>query len=139
MIDLLKYNTHVVTSCSSLNHHLVSKNIINDTYCQCGSVETSKHYLFECQRYSQLRQETLNEISKYCTPSLDCLLFGDDHLNHSCNSDVFLAVQFIFESKRFKSRETLSFSLSSLYIHVYWFELKFGSIINSYFFVNVTG
>ena len=46
----------------------------------------------------------LNEISKYCTPSLDCLLFGDDHLNHRCNSDVFMAVQkFIFESKRFKS------------------------------------
>ena len=62
------------TSCSSLNHHLFSKNIINDPYCQCGSVETTKHYLFECQRYSQLhvRQEMLNEISKYCTPSLDC-------------------------------------------------------------------
>ena len=72
--------------------------------CQCGSVETTKHHLFECQRYSQLRQEMLNEISKYCTPSLNCLLFGDDNLNHSCNSDVFLAVQkFIFESKPFKS------------------------------------
>ena len=98
-------HTRLRTSCSSLNHHLFSKNIINDPYCQCGSVETTKHYLFECQRYSQLRQEMLNEISKYCTPSLDCLLFGDDHLNHrSCKSDVFMAVQkFIFESKRFKS------------------------------------
>ena len=54
----------------------------------------------------------LNEISKYCTPSLDCLLFGDDHLNHSCYSDVFLAVQkFIFESKHL-SLEKLSLSLS---------------------------
>ena len=97
-------HTRLRTSCSSLNHHLFSKNIINDPYCQCGSVETTKHYLFECQRYSQLRQEMLNEISKYCTPSLDCVLFGDDHLNHSCNSDVFMVVQkFIFESKRFKS------------------------------------
>ena len=97
-------HTRLRTSCSSLIHHLFSKNIINDPYCQCGSVETTKHYLFECQRYSQLRQEMLNEISKYCTPSLDCLLFGDDHLNYGCNSDVFMAVQkFIFESKRFKS------------------------------------
>ena len=48
-------------------------------------------------------RKMLNEISKYCTPSLDCLLFGDDHLNHSCNSDGFMTVQkFIFESKRFK-------------------------------------
>ena len=96
--------TRLRTPCSSLNHHLFSKNIINDPYCQYGSVETTKHYIFECQRYSQLRQEMLNEISKYCTPSLECLLFGDDHLNHSCNCDVSLAVQkFIFESERFKS------------------------------------
>ena len=47
-------HTRLRTSCSSLNHHLFSKNIINDPYCQCGSVETTKHYLFECQRYSQL-------------------------------------------------------------------------------------
>ena len=83
----------------------------------------------------------LNEISKYCTPSLD-LLFGDDHLNHSCNSDVFLAVQkFIFESQHLSlEKPSLSLSLSlSLYVHVYWFELKFGSITHSYFFVNVTG
>ena len=41
---------------------------------------------------------------KGCTLSSDCLLFGEDHLNHNCNSDIFLAVQkFIFESKRFQS------------------------------------
>ena len=92
-------HTRLRTFCSSLNHHLFSKNIINDPNCQCGSVETTKHYILECQRYSQLRQEMLNEISKYCTPSSDCLQFGDDHLNHSCNSDVFLAVQkFIFKA-----------------------------------------
>ena len=79
------------TSCSSLNHHLFSKNIINDPYYQCGSAETTKHYLYECHSYSQLHvhQEMLNEISKYFTSSLDCLLFGDDHLNYNCNSDVF--------------------------------------------------
>ena len=33
-------HTHLRTSCSSLNHRLFSKNIINDLYdlCQCGSV-----------------------------------------------------------------------------------------------------
>ena len=83
----------------------------------------------------------LNEISKYCTPSLDCLLFGDDHLIHSCNSDVFLAVQKLYLKVNILSLEKLSLylSLSSLYVHVYWFKLKFESIINSYFFVNVTG
>ena len=42
--------TRLRISCSSLNHHLFSKNIINDPYCQCGSAETTKYYIFECQR-----------------------------------------------------------------------------------------
>ena len=46
----------------------------------------------------------LNEISRYCTPSLNVLLFGDEHLNYNNNLAIFIAVQkYIFESKRFKS------------------------------------
>ena len=47
----------------------------------------------------------LNEISRYCTPSLNILLFGDEHLNHNNNFiAIFIAVQkYLFEGKRFKS------------------------------------
>ena len=92
------------TSCSSLNQHLFSKNIINDPYCLCGSVQTTKHYLLECQSYSAARTEMINRISRYRMPNLNYLLFGDNHLNHNSNSDIFLAVQkFILDSKRFQS------------------------------------
>ena len=64
-------HTRLRTSCSSLNHHLFCKNIINDPNCHCGSLETTKHYLFECQRYNQIREEMLNAITRYCTPSLN--------------------------------------------------------------------
>ena len=97
-------HTRLRTSCSSLNHHLSSKNIVNDPHCQCGLVETTKHYLLHCQRYTQLRLVMRNEISRYCTPSLNCLLFGDEHLNYNCNMAIFTAVQkYIYDTKRFKS------------------------------------
>ena len=35
----------------------------------------------------------INKISRYCMPSLNSLLFGDDNLNHNSNSELFLAVQ----------------------------------------------
>ena len=42
-------HTRLRTSCSSLNHHLFSKNIVSDPHCLCGTVEITKHYLLECQ------------------------------------------------------------------------------------------
>ena len=97
-------HTRLRTSCSSLNQHLCSKNIVNDPHCQCGAIETTKHYLFECQRYRQIREEMINVISRYCTPSLKCLLYGDEHLSFNCNSVIFIAVQkYISDSKRFNS------------------------------------
>ena len=56
---------------------------------------------------------SINKISRYCTPSLNILLFGDEHLNHNNNLAIFIDIQkYIFESKRFKSLESLSLSLS---------------------------
>ena len=96
--------TRLRTSCSSLNHNLFSKNIVNDPHCLCGTVETTKYYLLECQRFSAARTEMINKISRYCIPSLNSLLFGDDHMNHNSNSEIFLAVQkFGIDSKRFQS------------------------------------
>ena len=58
----------------------------------------------ECQRYDLIREEMINEISRYCMPSSNCLLFGDEHLNHNCNLAIFNVVQqYISDSKRFKS------------------------------------
>ena len=97
-------HTRLRTSCSSLNHHLFSKNIINDPYCLCGSVETTKHYLLECQRHTAARTEMINKISRFCTPNLNCILLGDTELSYNNNLDIFLAVQkFILDSKRFQS------------------------------------
>ena len=77
---------------------------MNDPHCQCGAIETTKHYLFECQRYRQIREEMINVISRYCTPSLKCLLYGDEHLSFNCNSVIFIAVQkYISDRKRFNS------------------------------------
>ena len=54
----------------------------------------------------------LNEISRYCTPSLNILLFGDEHLNYNNNLAIFIAVQkYIFESN-VSSLEDLYLSLS---------------------------
>ena len=92
-------HTRLRTSCRSLNHHLFSK-----THCLCGTVETTKHFPLECQKFSAARTEIINKISRYCMSSLNSLLFGDDHLNHNNNSEIFLAVQkFIIDSKRFQS------------------------------------
>ena len=82
-------HTFLRTYCSSLNQHLSSKNIINDPYCFCGSGETTKNYLLECQSYSAARLEMINRISRYHMPNLNCLLFGDNHLNHNSNSEIF--------------------------------------------------
>ena len=70
-----------------MHKYLCSKNIVNDPYCQCGAIETTKHYLFECHRYMyrQIREEMINVISRYCTHSLNCLLYGDERFNFNCN------------------------------------------------------
>ena len=87
--------------CVNLKFYLTD---VNDPHCFCGSFETTKHYLLECQRFSAARIEMMNKISRYCMPSLNSLLFGGDHLNQNSNSEIFLAVQkFIIDSKRFQS------------------------------------
>ena len=45
------YHARLRTGCSSLNQHLVSKNIINNSLCVCGSVESTNHYFLNCTIY----------------------------------------------------------------------------------------
>ena len=57
------YHSRLRMDCSSLNHHLFSKNIIDSPLCICGRPASTKHYLFECYRFNNLRQEMMQSIS----------------------------------------------------------------------------
>ncbi len=61
--------------CSSLNDHLFRKNIVHSPLCSnCGSVETTEHFLLRCPRYSNLRDNILSELPPNLTEHH--LLFG---------------------------------------------------------------
>ena len=70
------YHSRLRMDCSSLNHHIYSKNIIDSPLCICGRPETTKHYLFECNRFNKLHQEMMQSISELCEPTLNALLYG---------------------------------------------------------------
>ena len=61
------YHTRLRTSCSSLNQHLFSKNIVDSPLCACGSIEDTNHYLFNCVQYNDIRQQLINSISDFLT------------------------------------------------------------------------
>ena len=91
------------TDCSSLNHHLFSKNIVDSPHCACGAVEITKHYFFECQRYNETRTIMLNELTNYCQPDLNTVLFGIPESDFHTNYSIFVTVQkYILDSKRFE-------------------------------------
>ena len=72
--------------------------------CVCGIVETSKHFLLECPRFTQARSAIIDTLSPFCNPSLNVLLYRDDRLDFRQNKLIFLRVQqYISESKRFIS------------------------------------
>ena len=88
---------------SSLNSHLFSKNIIDSPLCICGAIEDTRHYLFVCTRYLDLRQELINTVSAMCEPTLNVLLYGNTELSYEQNKEIFLSVQnYIVKSKRFQ-------------------------------------
>ena len=108
------YHTRLRTSCSTLNHHLYPKNIIQSPLCACGAVENTKHFLFECQRYDEIRQEMIADVSNFCAPTVNVLLFGDASLSANINRIIFCAVQkFILKSKRFRPNYDLTDSVLS--------------------------
>ena len=96
-------HTRLRTNCSSLNHHLFSKNIVDSPHCACGAVETTKHYFFECQRYDEIRTTMLNELANYCQPDLNIVLFGIPESDFDTNYRIIVTVQkYILDSKRFE-------------------------------------
>ena len=95
-------HTRLRLNCSSLNHHLFSKNIIDDPHCTCGDIESTSHFLLYCNNYSVIRQELVRAVSNIATPSLKLLLYGDTNLTQHENETIFKHVQkFVVSSKRF--------------------------------------
>jgi hypothetical protein len=88
--------------CSSLNHHLFRKNIVNSPFCQCGATETTAHFLLHCPRHNATRLRYIHTINLPINLNTDLLLFGSTDLTNTLNTDIFLNVQkFIISSKRF--------------------------------------
>ena len=65
--------------------------------------QSTKHFLFDCSHYDEIRIAMLNNISAICNQSLNVLLYGDCQLDNHLNETIFREVQkFIAESKRFE-------------------------------------
>ena len=97
------YHSRFRMDCSSLNHHLFSKNIIDSPLCFCGRPVTTKHYLFDCNRFDNLCQEMMQSISQLCEPTLNTLSYGVTNLSDETNRQLFIIIQeYILRSKRFQ-------------------------------------
>ena len=97
------YHSRLRMDCSSLNHHLFSKTSIDSPLCICGRPETTKHYLFDCYRFNNLRKEMMQSISQLCEPTLNALLYGVTDLSDETNRQLFIIIQeYILRTKRFQ-------------------------------------
>lgn len=95
-------HTRLRTKCSSLNHHLFLKNIVESPLCRCGSIEDNFHFFFQCHFYDQLRITLLNKLSPICDINLNTLLLGDTNKDFATNTVIFFAVhEYIIGSERF--------------------------------------
>ena len=61
--------------------------------CACGAVKDTKHFLFECQRYDEIRHAMITDVSNFCAPTATYLLFKDASVSVSIDSLIFYAVQ----------------------------------------------
>ena len=95
-------HTRIRTSCSSLNYHLFSKNIVASPLCECGSVESAQHYFFECPLYDHIRPLFITSISNHTMATVHTVLYGDDSKDYDTNIKIFEIVhKYIESSKRF--------------------------------------
>ena len=98
------YHVQLNKNCSSLREHLFSKNIIDSPLGVCGAVEDTSHFLYNCHRFHNLRQNYLfATVTPICQLTSNILLYGSEHLTNNETQQVFLAVQnFLIKSKRFE-------------------------------------
>ena len=86
--------------CSSLNHHLFKKNLVESPLCSRGASETTFHFLLSCVRYNDLRQQYFSGLGLPVT--VEILLNGNPNENVSVNNNIFRRVQlYILATKRF--------------------------------------
>lgn len=84
----------------AIRAHLYNKNLIDNPYCACGQIETTEHFLFYCNRYSNLRDRLLHSLPHKLSTNL--LLFGDTSLQPQQNIEVFRSMhRYIHLTKRF--------------------------------------
>ena len=86
------YHARLRTDCSSLNHHLLSKNILDSPLCNCDRIETTKHYLFECNSFNEFRHEMMQGISQLCRPKSDTLIYSKRAHSDKRNKHIFITV-----------------------------------------------
>lgn len=93
-------HTRLRLECSSLNHHLYKKNLVESPLCSCGASETTFHFLFSCTHYNFLRQRYFSGLGHPLT--VDLLLNGNPNENVAVNNTIFKSVQlYILATKRF--------------------------------------
>ena len=96
------YHNRLRLECSSLRHHLFKKKIVADSLCSCGAVETTSHYLLNCEHYRNLRIRYLYMIPPPL--SIQKLLCGIQEATFEENSFIFKQVQlYILGTKRFET------------------------------------
>ena len=64
-----------------------------NSLCVCGIVETTKHFLLECPRFTQAKTALKDTFSPFCNPSLNVILYGDHRSDFRQNKLIFLTVQ----------------------------------------------
>ena len=93
-------HTRLRLECSSLNHHLYQKNLVDSPLCSCGQIETTTHYFLHCPNYLQPRQHYFSALPYQLTLSL--FLNGLQDVPTEVNNMIFKQVQlFIIATKRF--------------------------------------
>ncbi len=95
--------SRIKLKCSGLNEHLFQNHIEENRNCACGAnAETAKHYLIECIRYENIRNDMISEIPNGFELNLKTILEGDDRKSEKDNEALFKATtKFITKSNRF--------------------------------------
>ena len=87
---------------SCLNEHLFRRSLVDSPNCTCGQIESNRHFLLYCHKYSDLRRRTIFALNFQVQIDLNLFLYGSDALTLEQNTEVFLKVQsYILKSKRF--------------------------------------
>ena len=67
-------HTRLRTECSLLNFYLHRRDLEPSSNCVCGAIENNKHYLLDCHRYVNARDEMLNKYNIYSNVTTAILL-----------------------------------------------------------------